>query len=200
MPKEIASNKNQGNSNKADSKDGSRPKSLSKKSSKNGFNFAISIVIAGLAFWFFTGEAKDKKPQTANAKQQAEKTPQNKIQNKQPADFSRNVAASTSDIPPEVNGQESAPSDLPEGLRRQIMNSPTSLPPEMQAQLDAAPPELPEDLKRQLAMPPRELPADMAAQVMGNPPELPDDIKKALKTPPRVVSIEEVNTPPEPEF
>lgn len=188
---------------KDSAKDTSRPTPPSKKSSMSGLNFLFSLLIAGIALWFFAGgstkQSDDKQPLVQTQENEsAEKKSAAKVAS-QPEDPSFQKAAVSSPYESTM-APESAPSDLPEGLRRQIMNSPTTLPPEMQAQLEAAPPELPEDLKKQLAMPPRELPADMAAQVMGAPPELPDDIKKALKTPPRVVTVEEVNTPPEPEF
>lgn len=89
------------------------------------------------------------------------------------------------------------PSDIKDAMTKPESHSPEDLPEDLKAQLNAPPPELPEDLKRQLNLPPQELPEDLKAQLNSPPPELPEDMKKALSMPPRVVTIDEVNTPPD---
>ncbi len=93
--------------------------------------------------------------------------------------------------------KEELPEDIQKALAKPESHDPNELPADLQAQLNAPPPELPEDLKRQLALPPQELPEDLKAQLNSPPPELPEDIKKALSMPPRVVTLDEVNTPPD---
>ncbi len=96
------------------------------------------------------------------------------------------------DVPP-----TEIPDDIKQAIAKPESNDPNDLPADLKAQLEAPPQELPEDLKRQLALPPQELPEDLKAQLNSPPPELPEDIKKALSIPPRIVTIDEVNTPPD---
>ncbi|HQH28056.1 MAG TPA: hypothetical protein PLP17_11715 [Oligoflexia bacterium] len=106
------------------------------------------------------------------------------------------------DKPAQDSFQNLAPMVVPELSEKKHLNAeephPT-IPPELQAQLEAEPPELPEEMKEQLRNPPRELPPDLKAQLEAPPPEIPEDIKRALQTPPRIVTLDEVNTPPSPQ-
>jgi hypothetical protein len=146
------------------------------------FNILIGLVIVIGAYIYLSGSSvSDKTDQTLTINQIVPKS------NVESSAIDKNNNTTSNDIPSDIKDASSKPES----------NDPNELPDDLKAQLNAPPPELPEDLKKQLAMPPQELPEDLKAQLNAPPPELPEDMKKALSAPPRIVTIDEVNTPPD---
>lgn len=181
----------------------------SKKSKQINLVFSIVVGIAALAFFAYSSSPSEQRAEPRPIVEEIAPSQVRDLSSTEPSSaqapgptpgtvFPHQAVLGSA--PVTAPDPSTIPEDLPEDLRQQLLAPPPELPEDLKAQLNAPPPSLPQDLKDQLANQPKELPADLQRQLAAPPPELPDDIKEAMKTPPRVVTIEEVNTPPDPGF
>ena len=162
-----------------------------KQKRRSQLNFIISSVVAVGALVFFAYLKRPDNKSVEVAPSPAE--PASKITEVQKAAVETQASSPQTTDLPGLNKVVELPKEMTDAMK----NASVELPPDLKAQLEAQPPELPEDLKAQLNGPPPELPADLKAQLEAPAPELPEDMKRALATPPRVVTLDEVNTPPD---
>ena len=165
---------------------------MAKKRSTSQINLWISLLVAVLALVFLAYHYRMPEPDGSqrNGSTAPVRPPQSSPGQPPEALPSPAPAAAMETARP-------VDANLPPDMAQALRNPPPELPADLKAQLQAPPPELPADLKRQLMAPPPPLPPDLKAQLQGPKPELPDDIKKAMRTPPRIVTLDEVNTPPQ---
>ena len=167
------------------------------KKNNSSLNLWISTVVAVLALLFFAYRTRSSDKQVHEVKSPSPVTSAPTRPEISKANLNLE-SATTSTLPANVPTTRDSLSEN----RNSVFDGPlpgSNFPTQGQAiQLgNNPPPTLPDDLRQQLEAPPPELPDDLKAQLNSEPPELPEDIKKAMINPPRVVTIDEVNNPPE---
>ena len=145
-----------------------------KKISK--LNVWISLITLAIAFVYFgifgyPSKPKESLPATAMTA--------NDTHGSSPAPSVNNKVLSIADQAPSATS--------PSSQAKAAGQNPAAIPEDVSEQLNTEPAETPPDIT----------PPDIKAQLDQAQPELPEDIKRAIATPARIVSLDEVNTPPD---